>query len=477
MSHIEPDEHVLRAVFGEGPGRTAEDRARGSSRRYIRSLDQLAEHHGRGNGRQLTALEAFDAYGLEVLMEVAQEGSALLCAGRTAAGDVLRGRRELLGLERKQLARFAGLPVEQVEAAEGSKRLSMRIYERIAQVLGLDERQVSVAAEPVGNDKLAVRLRTLDQEEGALTPAVVAGISEAAWVIMVQARLERLLGLHRQPSRFVSADYGRPGVPAFRRGYELARRLRETLSLGEDPLPSLRRLAEDTLGIPIIQTELGDSIAGVTVEVGDARAIVINLSGRNRLVYVRRATIAHELGHLLHDPRNRLKTLRVDAYDALERPPDQLPDVVEQRANAFAIELLAPQAAVVALYEQTDEDPLRTVMDEFGVSFTAARYQIWNGLERSVPLESITTRSRQPPSHWEAQEAFTVDYHPIHDLRSSRAGRFSALVVRAEAEGLITGDTAMEWLGVRSLDELRDAREPLRDLFPTVFSGGTTPVG
>jgi transcriptional regulator with XRE-family HTH domain len=467
---IDLDERTLEAIFGKSPGATLEERARFSSRRYIRSLDQLTEFTGRGTGRQLTASEALGAYGLDVLVEVAQEGSALLSASRTAAGDVLRDRRVSLELEQKHVARRAEVSVEQVDAAESSHRLPIRIYERIARVLGLDERQISVTTEPAGNDALAVRLRTLDQEDGVLTPSAVSAISEAAWVVMVQARLERLLNLYRPSEDRVSSDYGRPGIPAYQKGYELARKLRSTLGLGESPLPSIRLLAEDILGIPIVQSGLGDSIAGVTVEVGDTRAIVVNLDGRNRHVYVRRSTIAHELGHLLYDPASRLKTLRVDAYDALDRPPDQLPDVVEQRANAFAIELLAPQAAAVSLFGQTTENPLGRVIDEYGVSFTAARYQIWNGLKRSVPLDSITTSSRNPPQHWEAQEAFTIDYHPIRGLRPCRAGRFSALVVRAESEGLITADTAMEWLGVSSVTEIRNAQEPLKELFPAVFA-------
>ena len=472
MSDASSEDQNWDLVFGESHGDSEQQRARSSSRRYIRSLDQLAEYRGRGRGRQLTAAEALDAYGLDVLVKVAHDGSALLSAGRTAAGDVLRDRRRSLNLDRKHVAHEAKISIEQVEAAEQSKRLPIRVYERIAQVLGLDERQVSFSTEPVGNGKLAVRLRTLDEDEGILSPAAVTGMAEAAWVVMVQARLEQALELRSRPYARFDHNYGGPGLPAYRRGYALARALRQDLAIDDHaPIDSMRVLAEERLGIPIIQAELGDSIAGVTLEVDGERAIVINLDGRNRLVYMRRATVAHELGHLIYDPPHRLRTLRVDAYEALNRPPDQLPDPVEQRANAFAVELLAPQSAVVPLYQQTTEDPLRRVMDEYGVSFTAARYQIWNGLSRSIPLESITTSNRSPPSHWEAQEAFTIDYHPIRDLRSSRAGRFSALVVRAEAEGLITLDTAMTWLGTDLPDEIKAAREPLQELFPTVFGG------
>ena len=50
------------------------------------------------------------------------------------------------------------------------------------------------------------------------------------------------------------------------------------------------------MGVPLIQAELGEHIAGVTLRVGTRRAIVLNIGGANRHVYQRRTTIAHKLG-------------------------------------------------------------------------------------------------------------------------------------------------------------------------------------
>jgi hypothetical protein len=108
-------------------------------------------------------------------------------------------------------------------------------------------------------------------------------------------------------------------------------------------------------------------------------------------------------------------------------------------------------------------------MHHFGVSFTAARYQIWNGLNRRIGLESLTTDDTRARDEWTAAESFTVDYHPIPNIRPSRAGRFSALVIRAEREGLISSDTAKEWLEADDT-ELEACRRVLPQLFPAVFS-------
>jgi hypothetical protein len=229
-------------------------------------------------------------------------------------------------------------------------------------------------------------------------------------------------------------------------------------------------LCEQQLRVPVIQAELGEDIAGATVEADGCRAVVLNLTGRNREVFVRRATLAHELGHILFDPPLRLEDLRVDAYDALERRPDLEPDRVEQRANAFAVQLLAPQPAAVMQFQTTPGEALIAVMDHFGVSFTAARFQVWNGVGRPGPLEALTAANRPPDPAWDGRERYTVDYHPLRSLarHPSRAGRFSALTLRAALERRISWDTAAEWLDA-SVSELGAAEAGVRGLFPDVF--------
>lgn len=467
-----PMRTILDAVFGSGPGDDPEARASASSVEFVRSIDQIAHAIEGARGRRLTAREALDAYGLDVLRVVADEGSALLAADADAAGRVLRERRAQLNLTVAQVARRAGLSPDVVKALEASKRRPVREYERVARVLGLDERMVSVRDEPVGNERIAVRLRSLQRTGRArLSATTVGALAEAAWVAATQVRLEKLFGFDRPEVSFAhSADYGGPGWPAWRAGFALAANVREALSLGMDPIPSLRDVCERRLRIPVIQAELGDDIAGATVDTEGCRAVVLNLAGRNREVFVRRATLAHEMGHILFDPPQRLDDLRVDPYDDLERTFDEIVDPVEQRANAFAVELLAPQQEAVKRFQTARDEPLRDVIDHFGVSFTAARYQVWNGLERRTPLDRLTAPSVRPDPTWDARERYTTDYHPIRALarHPARAGRFSALALRAALERHISWDTAAEWLDA-SADEVRRAEADLRGLFPDVF--------
>lgn len=462
----------LELVFGSGHGATAEERAKTSSRRFVRGLDELTfDEVPSAKGRRLTAREALSAYGFDKLLEVATEGSALICESVDAAGRVLRERRQQLALSMKTVASKARLAPEIIEALEVSRRRPVREYERVARVLGLDERLLSFSREPHGNQGVAVRLRSLHDSKPAMSSSVAIALAESAWVAMAQTRLVEDLPRTSAPPHFDKAFYyGSYSEPAFKVGYELAQHTRAKLGLGDEPIRSMRRLVEETLGVPVVQAELGDIIAGATVDVGGKRAIVVNLSGRNVAPFVRRFTLAHELGHLLFDPQQKLNDLRVDEYEEFDSRPDQITDRVEQRANAFAIELLAPHRAVRSMYLSSTQDPLAAVIHHFGIGYTAARYHVWNALERSVALESIDTKQSKPQPEWEAGEAYTTIYHPIHSLvdHPSRAGRFSAVAARAAELGIISWDTASEWLFCTE-QELKQSASSIRDLYPDLW--------
>lgn len=463
----------LDLIFGSGTGMTPESRAKESSRLFVRSIDQLAEYSDKAKGRHLTAWEALSAYGFSKLFEVVLEGSAPLTPNTQSAGRALKDRREKLDLDVKHVANRANTSPNIVEAAENSKRLSIRQYERIARVLGLDERFLSFKNEAIGNENVAIRLRIIGSNDPHMTQSAVSTLVEAAWVAMTQIRMEKELGLSPSLEFKPNNNYGTPSFPAFEWGYHLASETRKELELNGDSIFSLRELSEISLGLPIIQTELGRHIAGATVEIDNGRAIVINIEGQNRHVYIRRMTIAHELGHILYDPPGKLESLRVDNFMELEKPAYQLADEVEQRANAFAVEFIAPRDAAIAVFKENPNDPLGEVMDHFGISFTAARYHLWNAFEREIPFEAMQSKRREPPVEWEAAERYTVDYHPLRRVRPSRAGRFSAVVVRAAQEKMISWDTAAELLE-SSVEEVKYAQEDIRDLFPTVFPDSVT---
>ena len=463
----------LTALFGpESRGTTPQERARTSNIRFVRSQLQLAEWSEGATGRILTASEALEDHGLDKIREAIQSGSAVICDSPSTAGENLRTRRETLGLQIDDVARAARLPEADVAEAERTRRdVPIHRRERIARALGLDDRWISNQRAGEASDRLAARLRVIGNVPGArMSPAAVLTFAEAAWIGATQVRLEERLGL-RPNLQPITPRAVYHSHPAYEQGYTLAQETRRLLGLGEDALPRpLHEICDEVIGIPVVQAELPKRIAGATVASGTTRTLVINTNGKNSNVWVRRSTYAHELCHILWDQASELHDVHVDEYKDVERDlPDQAPDRIEQRANAFSVELIAPQAAVLSVFRAHGggRSGLRAVMEHFDVSFTPARYQVRNG-DQTVPLESLVVDGTEPPVDAIGRESYTADYFPIADVPLTRRGRFAAVVVRAMEEGLISDETAAEFLFC-SRGALRDAGASMRDLFPTVW--------
>ena len=457
---------------------SAEAAARHSSRAFVRGEGGLAVYDAARmpTGHVITAWEAYTGFGLEVLEEAVEYGSAILRNRANATPKALKSRREELGLTQASVGKSGRVTEAEVKAAESNPRqIPIQKLERIAFVLGLDERRLAFQDSPGGDSALAYRLRTLLKENTGSSRGISAGtallFSEAASIIRVQSRLQKWMGIQYEGNEFKpNPDYGSHQNRAYRIGYRLAEDARRVLQLGESPIRSMRDLVENRLGIPVIQARLPSSIAGATVsttdEVGSAiRGVVLNTVGENEKVWIRRATLAHELGHLLYDPDISLDNVRVDSYaDSRKDPESRSADYVEQRANAFAIAFLAPNEAVRKDTQAPfSEESIAHVMRKYGISHTAARYHISNCHYRqhAVPtgIDSAT-----PSDEQRAAENFTVDYFPIPDTPDQRRGRFAGLVLECYQKGLISGDTCALYLGC-SVDDFQEHIGSLREIY------------
>lgn len=468
----------LKDVFGEhSPGLCEAEIAKRSQRRFVRGNDQVAVYDPECNptGHVMTAWEAYDAFGLDTLIEAMEYGTGIILSQRRAIESSLRHRREELGLSPKSVARAADLPVDEVRwAEENSHRLSIQSLERIAFILGLDDRRLAYHPTAGADEKLAVRLKTLTGQSVVnapqLTEKTVLLIAEAASIIRIQSQIQAELGIVPKYLEFEpSSDYGSPDNPAWRVGYRLAEQARENLGLGDGPIPSMRSMVEEDLGIPVIQASLQKKIAGATVAVRDEhgtehRGIILNTEGQNHNVWVRRATLAHEIGHLLYDPEEYLERLRVDTYDANSANPEDGTDYVEQRANAFAITFLAPLNAVrTAASPPVSGDDVSKVMQDFGISLTSARFHIYNSLHGQYDIPFATPETK-PGDDWKASESFTADYFPIESTPTQRRGRFAGLVAAGHKRGLLSEQTAAAYLCCES-EDFEDNLEGITDIY------------
>lgn len=441
---------TLAEIFGEeSRGDNAATRASTSARVFVRSHMQLALDSEGATGRRMSASEALNAFGLDTLEKVVAEGGVGIIIDASEPAVTLTRRRKLMRLSKSALARSSGVSIEDVTAAETpGEVLPFRTLEKIAQALALDERHIGLANTDYGDLALATRLRELSQGDERDLDFVTA-IADAAWVVARQTELSDTLKADRNfRARFMrkSADYS---APVWRHGYELAERTRDILGLNANaPIESMYTLAQDTLGIPVVDIDLADDVAGATVLNGNARGIVLNRRGANRNVLVRRMTISHELQHLLWDPDDQLERVRVDETADISRR--DIRDAVEARANAFAVAFLAPRSAVRSVFERYGNDVGRTIdrmVEEHGISPTAAANHLANVC--NLPAGDVAARRRASIAVlrlWdenERQNNLITGHVP-----ASRGNRFAQLTIQAVRKKLITADTAASWLKI-----------------------------
>lgn len=126
---------------------------------------------------------------------------------------------------------------------------------------------------------------------------------------------------------------------------------------------------------------MGEELSGMAYIKGDVAIIGVNaLHHPNR----QRFTAAHELAHHLLHAEHIVNTVHVDkAFNVLHRDSQAALGVhpMEIDANAFAAELLMPEALLRELIEPTgldieDDDKIEALAKRFRVSASAMRYRL-----------------------------------------------------------------------------------------------------
>ena len=444
----------LDQVFGEdSKGDAPEERAQSSRRLFVRSQHQISVARSESTGRRYSASEMLREYGWNRLRELVDHTAVPVVMKGSDPVTQLKEALRHLGVEPRTAFGKAKWSQDSIAAFEKSQQVPFGDLERLSQFLSLDAHALGQKSD-IDAAELGVRLRSLGDGQTHFSTAMVLALAEAGWVVRKQLQLAELLGKARavfdhQPSD----DYGSLNSPAWRKGHQLAAETREKLALGWDrPIESMTGLLEE-LGIPVIHVELPKDFAGATISSGSIRGIVINTLGKNNNVWVRRMTMAHELGHFLWDPPARLQKLVVDSYSALERDFTKTKDKVEQRANAFAVELLAPEAMISSIYRDAANPTqgIIEIMQHFGVGRAAATYHVQNTIGEPVRADRI---NEEPDGALVAREEFVVSYPALDALPISRRGRFVELVVEAVSRNLLSEDTAAAYLSCPK-DQLR----------------------
>jgi len=162
-------------------------------------------------------------------------------------------------------------------------------------------------------------------------------------------------------------------------GYQLANLVRERIGRSASEQVDIDRIVQD-MGVNVHEIELNDrDVRGVCVGSPMFGPIIVlnRLCDDARGVSGRRITLAHELCHLLFD-RSRLRSLA--RFEGRRAEADRL---IEMRANAFAVELLAPMSTLIGddgTIIRDEELPAKAF--ERGVSVAALQEHVRNLRDR-----------------------------------------------------------------------------------------------
>lgn len=165
----------------------------------------------------------------------------------------------------------------------------------------------------------------------------------------------------------------------FEQGYRAALWLRRELEIPVDPVDPAALLRE--WGVALKDLPELDPRLDAVAAWGQAHGpgVLINPAGyHSQSIKGRRATLAHEIAHLLLDRGTHLPAGEVFGGTT--------PASLEKRARAFAAEFLLPREVVSDRLSKADsfEEAAQHLRDHYQVSYEMLGWQIWNGPAKSL---------------------------------------------------------------------------------------------
>lgn len=248
-------------------------------------------------------------------------------------------------------------------------------------VSGLPRSQTDFIVGLLPKQGAGIRLGEVEHDEILAAARMSSQLTRPA----IEAILRELSGVGRRDARELDAVelavrdgvVIAPGAKPYEQGYLYALRLREHLALGTDqPFDVLRNLRD--WGVDYLEVSLGTALVDAVACWGPRHgpAVLINVDGKHSgSLSGRRASVAHEIGHLLVD--------RAGALPAVEVLGGRVNPAVEARARAFAAELLLPrEVAGRALGNATDltsaTRAIRSLVSRYRVSREIVAWQVRN---------------------------------------------------------------------------------------------------
>jgi Zn-dependent peptidase ImmA (M78 family)/transcriptional regulator with XRE-family HTH domain len=354
-----------------------------------------------------------------------------------SVGARIARTRERMGISAYELAQRAGVPFEALVALEKGEAadISTAAVARIARQLDVDVSEWFSAERPTSQPALFFRQAGIpDFFEQDRQPVVVA-LREARAIASVDMLLGRR---YDKRANFSPRDVG--SIP-FDDGYKLAQSVRRSLGQPTQPLGSVVSLVEDEFGVPVLAAKLHTQrVLALTAKERDSDlvAVILNQAQPNARVHV-----VHELAHVLFDR----PVQDVDYWIDLDDDREAQTVKTEQRAKAFAAELLIPQEGLAVQFGR----PMQ--LSGFAAAIKLAR-QVGEHFRTPPELTTNHLVNRKYIAS-ELREQVTESLAiPAYPRPTPRPKMLERRVAEALSGGLITQMRARELLDITAYDAL-----------------------
>jgi Zn-dependent peptidase ImmA (M78 family)/transcriptional regulator with XRE-family HTH domain len=364
-----------------------------------------------------------------------------------SVGQQILEQRRAFGFSSAEAAQLAGLSSSRVGELERGATPTVYEVTAVARALAIEPKALLHPSELLDAKRSVARFRA-PLGVTSISPHDMRLLAKAAEVSRTCAYLLKEVGRDSSPiasARRIRPVYAQP--EPWRQGYELGEQARERLVPDTKPIASVQGTFE-ALGIHVaFVTFDSKSIEAASLyEPNASPMILLNASSeRVQREISRRAILAHELCHILHDGGER------DLLAIISREEDHAP--VEARANGFGPSFLAPQSSISVSGE---EPKARVLQLAYGWGFTFEG-AVWHA--KNVRLISRDDAERllqerrltnvDPQFERTIARASTDSLCEPADVSPLTHGLLSDVAMRAYADGVITRARAREILTTR----------------------------
>ncbi len=370
--------------------------------------------------------------------------------------NLLELREKILQLPRDEVARHARIEEHRLQEIEADEEtITLSELEGLAMVYGINadllaENNISNALSPVllarengykdflSSEKLAIlrASRTIDD----LTQLIKIVRGDVAMA---------------KESSVVEWRWNKSSIKAWEQGRDIAKLLRNELSLGNKPIDSsqlYREIAQKFPWLSVLYADLGEGgPSGLAFSRNRQQpTIVLNVKGKNKSPAVLRVSFLHELYHILMDKQKGQPLAAFSKYNELR-------EEMEQRANSFAIRFICPELVVRRMKNSRNgiQNNAILIMNEYGLPYEAVRLYFKNlqigALPQSIPEEIKEYCSQD---RWSPCLPERIGNFPIPDTPYERRTSLADLAVRAYKDNKIQRDKLAYFLGVAPAADL-----------------------